>query len=562
METLLFLLFAFAVAVGLVFLTRNASTRLATLVHGICHSSYVYQILNGLIPPTSPHTLGMPASSYWVWHLLLAIGTKLLGITPPEVVTYINTLSLLLALSAAWVILKEQIRTFWNRVILSLISLVFFSPLLGVQYIYRAGRIRFLLLESYFQHYHQDAALLPKFVKYTAFPTGAAAFFVLFAVMSSRSSRVIPRGIASFILSYFVAIIHPTTGLAVLVLAIADFCVSALDFTIPLRKRLLLSLWVPSCCAVGLLLSVPIVLPITQQFAEPVRVVADMSGFWSGVATVAPFLPICALGFLCFRSFSPSVRFALLSFFGLLLCSCILTLVHRNQYKLVMLAGLPATIVLTGLLVRISHSLAEHCQILEILLGRLVQFAACLVLLAYPVVVHSTLAKAKAKQIVLFNGRNIDLAVHGHPKVVHDKQKAYEWLRRHTPVAAFVMEEPEKYNRLFLSAIAQRRVVAARPSLFTKKLEFQESLVKTVTRILKQAAQGRSAANDYHELLSFPLDWPESLYIFVERDTRTSTGVDYSRVFENWPVDASLVYQNEHFLIYRIDRESASTLTL
>ena len=61
-------------------LTAGHSSRLTQSFHGLYHAAYVSQLANGIVPPTNPSSLGMPANYYWVWHGLLALLSRGLGI--------------------------------------------------------------------------------------------------------------------------------------------------------------------------------------------------------------------------------------------------------------------------------------------------------------------------------------------------------------------------------------------------------------------------------------------------------------------------------------------------
>ena len=63
-----------------IFQTAGHSTRLTQSFHGLYHAAYTSQLANGIVPPTNPSSLGMPANFYWAWHGLLALLSRALGI--------------------------------------------------------------------------------------------------------------------------------------------------------------------------------------------------------------------------------------------------------------------------------------------------------------------------------------------------------------------------------------------------------------------------------------------------------------------------------------------------
>ena len=60
----------------------GASSRLAQGWHGLFFSASIYQIVNGIVPPTNPLSVETASSYFWIWHYLMAQAVRLSGRSP------------------------------------------------------------------------------------------------------------------------------------------------------------------------------------------------------------------------------------------------------------------------------------------------------------------------------------------------------------------------------------------------------------------------------------------------------------------------------------------------
>ena len=153
----------------------NADARVYS-AHGFMHTSIVYQIMNGYIPPNSPILAGEPLQYPWAHHLIVAIMTCGLRISPPTAFAAINVCVLLLTL-----VLVFKIAVFLSSshiagifaTVLSIFGLTFLNH----------GPIAFFLakvtsLNSLFEVL-PPSLVAGKFTTVTSMPLGIL-FFVLF----------------------------------------------------------------------------------------------------------------------------------------------------------------------------------------------------------------------------------------------------------------------------------------------------------------------------------------------------------------------------------------------
>ena len=75
--------------------------------HGFFHSSIVYQILNGFIPPQEPGLADIHVSRYWLYHLFLAAIVQYTEVSPLISSTILRVTSLISSYLASVLILKH-----------------------------------------------------------------------------------------------------------------------------------------------------------------------------------------------------------------------------------------------------------------------------------------------------------------------------------------------------------------------------------------------------------------------------------------------------------------------
>jgi hypothetical protein len=72
------------------YLALLLSTRMQLAAHGYLHSGYIYQILNGHIPPENILLPGFPANYYWYYHALIATLSQVFYSSPPLIATILS----------------------------------------------------------------------------------------------------------------------------------------------------------------------------------------------------------------------------------------------------------------------------------------------------------------------------------------------------------------------------------------------------------------------------------------------------------------------------------------
>ncbi len=89
------LTFAFALLLSLsVVIIHRVNQRSYVGYHGMTHSAIAFSVMAGNVPPTNPFAADLPLPYYWAYHVLLAQGVQLSGITPVAIAEIFNVLTI------------------------------------------------------------------------------------------------------------------------------------------------------------------------------------------------------------------------------------------------------------------------------------------------------------------------------------------------------------------------------------------------------------------------------------------------------------------------------------
>jgi hypothetical protein len=134
-------------------------------------------------------------------------------------------------------------------------------------------------------------------------------------------------------------------------------------------------------------------------------------------------------------------------------------------------------------------------------------------------------------------------------------QQAYRWLRENTPPDAYVAEQPVAKDSLELSSIAQRRVVAAAPSVFTMRIPYHRRLVRRTRDVVSRLGECRLRPRDLRRLFQVPAPWPDEIYALVQIDPKRQRSGPRCQGSWTGAVKAELL--NVHYGVFRIDVKKA-----
>lgn len=348
------------------------SPRLQISFHGYFHAGYVYQLLNGYVPPENPILPGYPANIYWLYHALIAALVNLFEIAPPVASLGINLLAAGLAITfTAGIIhqfdLKQRGPVMAVFVLLALFGTNLFGILHvvlvrvfqidvislflpGVAYLpEQPGTVSYYLEPMAFGH-ARLSNLWHKFLNFNGFPLGITYYTLALLVMVKAWPRQIRIQEA---INLVVAVLgglafHTTTGLFMAVViptaALGAWLTCRLRPQIRVSRAglaLLLAAFVSSLPILVYVYRAAQALPMENQLAW-----LNLINLFSIGLAIYPLIPFFILGAgrafrerdgaTVFLAFTAAIGFALAS---------VAVLPENNQYKFIYLAAIPTALV-------------------------------------------------------------------------------------------------------------------------------------------------------------------------------------------------------------------------
>ena len=209
-----------------------ASVRVQLSFHGYLHSAYVYEVLNGRLPPDNPLLAGEPANEYWLFHVFVAAVSFTARLAPPLAAALVNVAALAASIAAiCWTL---RLLDLWPKrplsrgstalVVLFGLNLlgafhVVINRLVGSEQSSDVMDLDVMLVSGA----PRSAGLFAKFLNFNGFPLGVA-FFLLALACAVRLSKEVSRAASvGFVAATLATLVfHITTGVfAVIVLPIS-----------------------------------------------------------------------------------------------------------------------------------------------------------------------------------------------------------------------------------------------------------------------------------------------------------------------------------------------------
>ena len=591
---LLLVAFAFAWVYGV----GGASTRIMQSYHGLHHAAYVTQIAEGIVPPTNPSSAGEPANFYWAWHAALAFGMATMNVTPFEMSLSSNALGLAMTLCGFWLCASAFSRDPWLRVAACGLPLFILDPLGLLQFAIRIGVVWvpgwfqldagqgfgelvelarhhavLRLTDQDLSHLRPTLGLpfdftildraghwLSKFLNFNSFPIALGVYALAQDVFVNQRFGSGLRSFGLFVACFTMAVTSPLVaigfGLTVLAFIMVEgpYEWRALRKTgFAGRKRGLVRFAAPIAgCGAGVLLSLPMLLPIQAAYGGETLWLLGAPGFWRhavalGWALVPGAVVLVAAALLA-RDLVETARVHAVSV-ALLSTAALCVATPRqdpNEYKFVLLSAFPAALLVLGLIgacarrSRRFDALLRHPVWLAMIFlatGALAAGSMALLYLASPWAEQNPLRLEGATTHLAFEGDDRRRALDG----------ALGWLREQTPVESHVFARALDKNEDVIPVVARRRVVVQKASPFTVRIADQPARIAANDGLVEEAGRCRdraSIARALERVRSLGLAFDSAPHLVVER------GVGQP-VCERHP-QLRPVFHNEAWAVYEL----------
>ena len=566
--TLIICTFFIIFSIWLVYSTAGKTTRCTQSVHGIYHSSYVYQIANGIFPPTSSYSVGMPASSYWGWHMLLAGVMKVFNSTPFESSLIVNTLALITFLTSFWIATGSFVRNPFTRLVFCTVPFIILTPvelakilfsyLKDINYIPPLTDL-FPSVKLFGVAQENRCLFLPKFCNFNGFPTGIALFtFILALVMNPMHNRKVLCALCA-VGAFLTAFFHPASGIGVAAIGIAGVSNNLINLLSDPSKNT--SQFFKSAIPfflifIGLAFALPYMLSLSKALGKGIYLNASLNGIVRNTLyfgwAIFPAVIIYTLCLMRYKKMSDNGKLVL--GLGIVLLTFLILLIIRDntQYQLATLSGIPSALLLLAL----YQSYFDTRDIkktywyypLLLLLGSLLILGIVNIKVVHSLYRNAAWAK---KDPYVYNGQAIDFKVDPTNTALQNRQKTYEWLRMNTPKDAYFLEYPLRGGEIVSSVIAQRRVVSSLPNLYTRGIPHQKALGIASAKVLKKMMECTLTREQLERLFGIEAPWPESIYVVIRKGASPIKNREDTCLSPVAPW-VSKTYSNAHYVIYEV----------
>lgn len=520
-----------ALSFAIVLPIMGATSGTARSVHGLYHSASIYQIWNGIVPPTNPLSIEGPAITYWGWYLFLCCLMKVFQISAFEAAILSNALALASMVVGLWLGTGLFRPRSLSRLSYCLVPLLVLTP-------------HFLAIERW-GFGDPRINLGRKFLNFNGFAI-AVGLFSLLIYSTMRPAR---RGVWSIIspacLSAAICFVHPVSSSAVASLAGAGVTFHGLRW---IRRREGASALLPY---LAIILAFVALFPYmnglrmslgqeSALFATPSNLAQNFGR--AGFSLVIPVLILIA-GAIRFRALSTDARILWLTCLQLTGGALLLRLPGYNQYKLPLLLSVSSAFLLCALL---QHDPDRRAHVILSRIG----LVATILLTA--VVGRRTLAyfdqfARSAKDPYVYSGTDVDLRISKDGSMRH-LQEAYAWLRNNTPVTSYVLERPVSLNHLEMSTVAQRRTVAGRGGFLNDNISHQKDLLVRSRAMVVALQKNEDIGPRRRALFAVPVDWPQVIYALTRNPKRLSTSELDARLGGSM----AAVFANKGFAVFMI----------
>lgn len=550
--------------VGYVLFIMGASSRRTQGFHGLFHSAYVYQIVNGIIPPTNPDSIGAPAGLYWGWHLLLAFLIILFGISSLEAILVVNSIAFSATLLCLWLLAGRITQRTLPR--LAILGSPFFlldpirmtkgliltafrdTWLVNLLHPWLYSKTYLFFLKGWVDI--RPAHFLYVFLNFAGLPLTVALTLLVYSMVliplpRKRGARYVLVGFTSFLIAFF----HPISAMGA----------AALLFTVTLhklvfsgrtevqgRKLTWQTIAPPVLAIMGFLLALPYALSLSSTFrvGPHLRIPANGKELqyngWAFLTTI-PLLLYCIVRFKSLRADTQVATVAA----GIFLALTIFTVLpDDNQYKFTYYFALVAAFLVVEILDRIMRFTGSVAAGFVRTAGKALVLLIVLVsFMPFLFVGWKYLTDPSVHDDpYIYAGRYARLRFGRGQEELRDRQSALDWIRENTLPTDYILTQPVSHNLNEIPLLTGRRTVANTPSVFTETIPYHEELVERTTGALDALGQCRGCEEEIGRLLELPAPWPQQFYALLESGRECPPSPSFS-----------LVYANPTYKVYRIN---------
>ena len=533
--------------------------------HGLYHSAYVYQIMNGIIPPTNPQCAGATANVYWPWHFMLAILSKSFALSSLETGALINAF----CFAVSTVLLYKLGRNVFSMsVFTAAIISVFAFCMLAYPYVfcgtlhmfvpedmpvlsrltdYKSLYMKILTAEPFIR----GTRIVAKFTQQSSYAS-VVCLFCCGLYLDNRKNfhkniKTIP---VEFIVLLLAGLFNPI-GLFVFDLwavsvIIATFSIKHSGQWVKLFARRYCSL-----IAVNILL-----LPYVKYLSDSVGgelfigVIPSRSMCLDGNVFLS-FLWLIATVIILVKKkelWGPQLKCWYIYLTILLFAINLLNLPDKNEYKITQLAGLLAVFVFYQIVTPLISNKKNIKTGIRVILLLITINSMLFWVKCYrdrfpsdPLVFQGTQIRLNPdrsqQEFIVFNN-------HYDITSFTELQDMCDWIRENTAREAYIIKKPVHRNLMLEPVLAQRRLFVTLPGIQTQRAKNFQQLFdlnnEILDRIRKEGQFCVEKSSSNYDVIVKAAGSIDQLYVLVENSSLKAENRQF------------VVYQNKGYSLFRL----------
>ena len=531
--------------------------------HGLYHSSYIYQIMNGIVPPTNPQAAGAPANVYWPWHCMIAILSKHSALSPLEAGALINTF----CFAISTVILYKLGRNFFSMPI-STAAIISISAFFFMAYPYVLYSSLHNLMPDTFIGYNslyskvlhtkpllRGISICTKFTNQTSFAS-VMCFFCAGLYLDTKKgfNKSIKDFLLELIIFLFLGLYNPIALFVfdfwAVSVALATFCFKGTGEWLKLLWRRYIHL-----VFINILL-LPYVIYLAENVGGERYIGFDLnrSLHLNGNVFLLCFWFIITAVLVIRGRKELELRFKSFYFYltALVIMINVLHLPDRNEYKISLLASIPAVFLLYET-VTFLFSNRKHMKLfLKGVVVILTLYSMRFRIMHYWQEKPSDPLTSRGNQIRLnLEGSQQEYALfksYYNTNTFAELQDMCDWIRENTAREAYIMRRPVGRNLMLEPVLAQRRLFVTLPSMQTQEVEGFQQLFdlneKILNRVRCEGGEGLSYEPSEYSVIIKSVGSLNNLYVLVENNNLKAHNTKF------------MAYQNRSYSLFRFSEVS------
>lgn len=539
-----------SICVSIVYFLSTANTNILKSHHGFFHASYVYQVLNGIIPPTNSQIAFSPNNTYWIWHLFVALLSRIFNLDPLHVILMMNAASLSIIVTASYLILRNHL-PYIKSIIGSLFVFFILTPFEWVFFLFisvvdSSRNLNDILMLIYGSNFDlRYSFYLDKFINQSSYPTALGILAILVYYQSNDiRQNILKHRFFQFILMLLSGLFSPIVLFSYNLFTISAFfqlfisqnnlvnIKSIYTYTIRWIKINYLFFAANFVCLLY-------VKNISNLLGGKTFIYLHFPLIINQIPRMgSPFYFAILLILISYFYKTPTTFIKILrtTLILSLLATLVIHMPDHDEYKLILSSAIIFNLIFHLMAASIKNR--YFYIILSIVwITNLIGFGCWKINQVFPKI-----------NFLEFNGININLKQDSPDN--QNLQDICQWIRQNTPKDIYIITSPPDRDQSVIPVISQRRIFITKPSIQTEKIEHYSDFFDFNQQVLSFVKKhGHSSIPKNHKIYQiiqkYNID-PDLIIILVSKKEPLSQSISSNHKFN------TLLYENLEFEVHQL----------